>query len=348
MDRKECANGLQLIRIASLKLRGHFSAVFMGCLAMTTPLILALVVPMMMALLMDTMWLVTVGLVIFMLLLGPLQVGNIKYYNAVLDGKQPRLRMVYSQFNFSFFTIRTIYITVLLVLMYIIGGAVYILPAGFAVSFFSMIPFFMEKFEYDRLSVAMKDTAKKMMGNRLAMFSYKLIFYLVYFMLFIVCLLIVMLVSSLALDNLIISWVVAVCGIIVFVFLYTFVTVYYHSSNQIFFEDVLTRHEKKKASKAKVATVNLAMHDAENSQEKLTEKEIKPENTVEKEVEKDSGAEKKTPTKSSKSTKAAPVKSSKNTTTKSTKKPASKSATKAKSTGKKTTKKMEKLDGGNE
>ena len=340
MDRKECANGLQLIKIASLKLRGHFSSAFMGCLAMTTPLILALVVPMMMAMLMNTMWLITVGLVVFMILLGPLQVGNIKYFNDLLDGKQPRLRVVYSQFNFSFFTIRTIYITVLLLLMYILGGVAYILPAGFAISFFSMIPFFMERFKYDRLSVAMKDTAKKMIGNRLAMFSYKLIFYLIYFMLFIVCLLIVMLVASLALDNLIISWVVAVCGIVVFIFLYTFVTVYYHSSNQIFFEDVLTRDEKKRANKIKVTSETIANHDAENSQEKLAEKDIKSENTVETDIAKETKVEKKTTTKNTKSTKA--------TTTKSAKKSSSKSGTtKAKTTATKNTKKTEKVDSEN-
>jgi hypothetical protein len=46
------------------------------------------------------------------------------------------------------------------------------------------------------------------------------------------------------------------------------VTVYYQSSNQIFFEDVLTRDEKKRAKKIVVTEQTLTMHDAENSQEK--------------------------------------------------------------------------------
>ena len=48
MERKEAANGLQLIKFASIKLRGKFSAVFMGTLAMTTPLILILFMLLMM------------------------------------------------------------------------------------------------------------------------------------------------------------------------------------------------------------------------------------------------------------------------------------------------------------
>ena len=120
------------------------------------------------------------------------------------------------------------------------------MPAGFAISFYSMVLFFLEKFEYPRLSQAMNECSKKMIGNRLAMFSYKLIFYLVYGMLFVVAGACLALVYTLLPESLLISWLVAMCGAIVFIFLFTMVTVYFHSSNQLFFEDVLTRYEKKK------------------------------------------------------------------------------------------------------
>lgn len=281
MERKEAANGLQLIRIASLKLKGNFSAIFMGTLAMTTPLILIISMAVLMSVLFRVTWIFSVGVILFVILVGPLQVGYIKYFNDVLDGKQPRLSVVYSQLRISVFSLRTIYITGILFLLYIVGGILWIVPAGFAVSAYSMTLFFLEKFEYPRLSMAMNECSRKMMGNRLAMFSYKLIFYFVYMMLFMVGLLFVSLIYILSTENLVISWLVAVCAVVVFIFLYTLVTVYFHSSNQIFFEDVLSRDEKKRMSKVKTIV---------NSTEQLMDNKVNAEddNVSENKVEKDS------------------------------------------------------------
>lgn len=251
MERKESAHGLQLVKFAAIKLKGYFSAIFMGTFAMVTPLVLCIVVPIIMSLLTGYGWIISIGIGLFAILVGPLQVGYIKFFNATLEGKQPRTSMVYSQLRFSVFTLRTVYIALILLIMYIIGGMLWIITAGFAVSFFSMVLFFLEKYEYPRLSMAMKDCAKRMVTNRLAMFSYKLIFYFVYFLLFCIAGLMLALVSVLTIDSLLISWLIAVCSTIVFIFLYTMVTVYFHSSNQVFFEDVLIREDKKK-QRAKV------------------------------------------------------------------------------------------------
>lgn len=290
MERKEASNGLQLIRIASIKLRGHFSEIFMGTLAMTTPLILTLFMTALLSVLFNIGWFLPIGVVLFAILVGPLQVGYIKYFNAVLDGKQPRIGVVYSQLRFNVFTLRTIYISCILMVVYILGGILWLVPAGFAVSFYSMTLFFFEKFEYPRLSQAMNECSRKMIGNRLAMFSYKLVFYFVYLMLFVLAGLLIALVYTLSTENLLISWLIAVCSAIVFVFLYTLVTVYFHSSNQIFFEDVLSRDEKKRASRIK-STVNSAsnLDTSEHEVEKKHEEEIDDkggkENSEEKKIE---------------------------------------------------------------
>ena len=110
MERKECANGLQLIKVAAKKLKGKFSAVFMGAFAMTTPLILVLFVATLMTLLFETGWMVVVGVVLFTIFVGPLQMGYIKYFNNVLDGNQPRISEVYSYLRFNADTLRIIYI----------------------------------------------------------------------------------------------------------------------------------------------------------------------------------------------------------------------------------------------
>lgn len=256
MERKECSNGLQLIRVAVIKLRGHYSEAFIGALAMTTPLILALFFGSLMSILFLVSWPLITAVVLFSIFVAPLQMGYIKYFNNAIDGKQPRLREVYSYLKPSGLTLRAIFISGILIIMYIIGGALWMIPGGFAIAHFSMVLFFLQKFEHERLRAVMFECAQKMCGNRLAMFGYKLVFYFVYFMLFIVAGLMILLINSLVADSLLISWIVAVCSAIIFVFLYTFVTVYFHSSNQIFFEDVLTRHEKKHAKKVHHAESN--------------------------------------------------------------------------------------------
>ena len=271
MERKECANGLQLIKVAAKKLRGNFSAVFMGAFAMTTPLILSLFLGILLSILFNSSIPFTIGLVLFVVFVAPLQMGYMKYFNNVLDGKQPRISEVYSYVKFSAHTLRAIYISGLLMIMYIIGGVLWLVPAGFAISFYSMTLFFLQKFEYPRMTVAMKECSKMMIGNRLAMFSYKLIFYLVYMMLFVVAGLCFALIYTLLVDSFMISWLVAVCSAIVFIFMYTMVTVYFHSCNQIFFEDVLTRNEKRKRSKV-VTSMNATDH-VESLSEKVSKDE---------------------------------------------------------------------------
>lgn len=249
MDRKESANGLQLVKFGAIRLKGKFSALFMGAFAMVTPLVLVVLVPLIMTILFEKMWILSIGIILFAIFIGPLQVGYIKYFNATIDGEQPKISVVYSQLKFSVQTLRIVYTGMLLLLMYILGGMLWIITAGFAVAFYSMTLFFVEKNKYPRLSQGFIECAKHMMGNRLALFSYKLIFYFVYFLLFLIAGLCMALVYTLAIDSLIISWIIALCSTIVFIFLYTMVTVYFHSCNQIFFEDTLMYHERKNKSK---------------------------------------------------------------------------------------------------
>lgn len=264
MERKESRNGLELIKFGAIRLKGNFSALFMGALAMVTPLVLAFLVPYLIAKFTDISRIISIGVVLFAIMVGPLQMGYIKYFNATIDGKQPSLSMVYSQFRFSVFTLRTIYIALLLLVLYIVGGILWIVPAGFAVAFFSMVLFFLEKYKYNRLSEALTDCARQMIGNRLAMFSYKLIFYFVYLLILGVGALCLTLVFLLAKDSMIVSYIVALCSAIVFIFLYTMVTVYYHSCNQIFFEDTLMYNERKRNKKLAESKVTTATETKNN------------------------------------------------------------------------------------
>lgn len=275
MDRKESRNGFELIKYGTIRLRGNFSALFMGALAMVTPLTLVFLIPYLIARFTDTLWVMSIGIALFAIMVGPLQVGYIKYFNETIEGKQPKIFRVYSCFNFSIFTLRTIYIALILLIIYILGGILWMIPGCIAVAFYSMTLFFLEKYNYPRLSEAMNDCARQMIGNRLAMFSYKLIFYLVYLLLFGMGALCLGLVFILAEDSMLVSYVVALCSTIVFIFMYTMVTVYYHSCNQIFFEDTLMYNERKRTRLQREKELRKQKADVEKQNENETEADAK-------------------------------------------------------------------------
>jgi len=309
MERKESRNGLELVKYGAIRLKGNFSALFMGTFAMVTPLVLMILLPCIVAMLTAIGWIATIGVVLFAIFVGPLQLGYIKYFNEVIDGKQPTIFRVYSQIRFNVVTLRSMYISMLLLLMYIIGGLLWLVTAGFAISFFSMSLFFYERFSHERLTKAMHECATHMIGNRLAMFSYKLIFYLVYFMLFIVAGLCLALVYILAIDSMFVSWIVAVCSTVVFIFLYTMVTVYFHSCNQIFFEDTLMAAERKRNKKTTtIKNIEEVKTTVTETKDSVEEKNNKVEEKKEEQKVKKSNTTKKQTTKTTKSTKKSPTK----------------------------------------
>lgn len=321
MERKISRNGLELVKYGAIRLKGNFSALFMGTFAMVTPLVLMILLPCIVAMLTSTLWIASIGFALFAIFVGPLQYGYIKYFNEVIDGKQPTIFRVYSQIRFNVVTIRTMYISMLLLIMYIFGGVLWIVPAGFAISFYSMSLFFYEKFANERLTKAMHECAKHMVGNRLAMFSYKLIFYLVYFMLFIVAGFCLGLVYLLAIDSMLVSWIVAVCSAVIFIFLYTMITVYFHSCNQIFFEDTLMIAEKKRSKRnAAITVMENKESDVEVKEKVEDQKEVAKSEELVKEETKENKSSKKIVEKKSKK----PTKSSSKTTTKSKTKTTSK------------------------
>jgi len=280
MSRQESSNGLHLIKYASILLKGRFSSLFMGTFAMVTPLALMVIIPLIFALLFESLWILTIGIILFAIFVGPMQLGYIKYFNEVISGNQPKLYVVYSEIKFTGHAFRGMFIAILLLVMYLIGGLLWLITAGFIISFFSMTLFFLQKFKYPRITVALRECARHMIGNRLAMFSYKLIFYLMYFMLFIVGALCMALVYVISVDSLLIAWIVCVCSVIIFIFLYTMITLYFHSSNEIFFEDLLMYREKMDAKEKRLAAKN-----KEATEENLGEADTKNEKVEETKVE---------------------------------------------------------------
>lgn len=328
MERKESAHGLQLIHYGAIALKGRFSQLFMGTFAMVTPLALIVLVPAILAMLLGQGYIFSIGVILFAIFVGPIQMGYIKFFNMALNGEQPKISVIYSQLKFNVKTLRCIYISMLLLLMYIVGGILWIVPAGFAISFFSMVLFFLEKYDYDRLSVAMKECARHMIGNRLALFSYKIAFYFVYFALFIIGGLLMALVYTLLAESVIISWLIAVCSSIIFIFLYSMITVYFHSCNQIFFEDTLMYEERRQNKK--LQEKKLREEKKKALEEKLSSAEETKKEEV-KEAKESDGKETKTSSKAS-STAVKDKEDKKIAQRKSSNKPSTKKSTTSKKT----------------
>lgn len=298
MSRKESNNGLQLIKYASISLKGKFSVLFMGTFAMVTPLALCIIIPIIFALLFQQMWILSIGIVLFAIFVGPMQIGYMRFFSETINGEQPKLFRVYSGLKISTHTLRSMYIAVLLLAMYIIGGLLWIVTAGFVVAFLSMSLFFLEKMKLSRMTVAMKTCVRYMIGNRLAMLSYKLVFYFMYFLIFCVGGLCLALVSVVAVDSLIISWIVCVCSVIIFIFMYSFVTLYFHASNEIFYDDLIMYREKvvEKQNNAKLKTAEVKEEKVEIIEEKKetpTKQVSKTKNETTKKVTKKEKVEKK-------------------------------------------------------
>ena len=128
-------------------------------------------------------------------------------------------------------------------------------------------------------------------------------------MLFIVAGLCLALVYILAIDSMFVSWIVAVCSTVVFIFLYTMVTVYFHSCNQIFFEDTLMAAERKRNKKTTtIKNIEEVKTTVTETKDSVEEKNNKVEEKKEEQKVKKSNTTKKQTTKTTKSTKKSPTK----------------------------------------
>ena len=55
----------------------------------------------------------SIGVILFAIFVGPMQVGYIKFFNLTLQGEQPKITVIYSQIKCNVKTLRCIYISLL-------------------------------------------------------------------------------------------------------------------------------------------------------------------------------------------------------------------------------------------
>lgn len=266
MEREKSKHSLAMIGHSVGRLNGKFSQCFVGTFTFVAPLLLLLLGFGVLALCVNQLSLFAIGVMLVAMAFGPVGTGYIKYYRAVLNGENPSLGVIFSEVRWTKHTLLLVLNSGILMAFYILGvaliewpvvGVVLFVINGFVIAFFSMIFYVMEYYEITTFRKSFYTTAVLMLGNRILMFSYKLLFYLIYGVLIALGVICGFLVYSMIATNMALAILFGVCGAIVFLFLYTLVTVYYHACNETFFEDMII-HKKNVDAKKGVKNVEVA------------------------------------------------------------------------------------------
>ena len=89
-----------------------------------------------------------------------------------------------------------------------------------------------------------------MNGNIAGMFAYKTLFWVFYIITFFLGLIVALFATKLWADHLVIALLVLLADYLIVAVLWSIITVFYHTANELFFAEVLTYEEIKKARKA--------------------------------------------------------------------------------------------------
>ena len=231
---KTSKNSFDLVRISGQKLQGKFGKAFLGTLIMVAPLVLLACIP-------------YAGWAISLFIWGVLDTGYIRFMRELLRGNNPSLSLIFSEVKTGWLEL---FLGSCLVSMFLLGTVIAIIPGIILVGYYSMGLFVAEHYKFHTIGEAFKTTAQKMEGNKTTMFSYKVLFYFTYLLIIIAFVLLGYYVWVLYAVNPVISVLLGVLAVLVFILIWAFVTVYYHSANQTFFEEVLVYEEIKNNKKS--------------------------------------------------------------------------------------------------
>ena len=248
-------NGMDLIKISAGKLKGKFGKAFVGTLVAFAPLlILTIAVP------------YYIGLALSVLLFGVVQTGYIRFMRSLMNGENPSLKVLYSEFKTGWLET---FLGTAMIIMFLLGGILFIVPGIVLYGFFGMSLFVAEKEKCSDFSAALKSTKEKMNKNIVSMYAYKLFFWILYLVLIAGVLLGYIGVVALAKSNLILAILVAVVGVLVLIILYSILNAYYHAANETFFQEVLYYNDQNKNENQEIKVVEEAKVEAPKAEAKV-------------------------------------------------------------------------------
>ncbi len=214
-----------LTKNSSKLLRGKYLKALVGAFIYVTTLILVLLIP-------------YAGLILSPFAFGYLTVNFIKYFNNVINNKNPKLYMLFVP-NDNFATIT--FLGVLMVVMVLLGSLLFIIPGILFIAYNSMSLFVIEQENSKSVLETFRSCSGKMKDRKLDMLSYKIYFYFAYALLLLVFGLLFLLLTTisnsygvLAVFLLIILSILTLAGLSV-------ITLHFHAANTMFYIDVLNK-----------------------------------------------------------------------------------------------------------
>lgn len=195
-----------------------------------------------MCLVFRAVWAYVAFAMIALVLYGPMQVGYTRYCTSVYAGEKPCVLAIFKAFNIKTVAFLALF-GCMLILLYALGLILLIFPVLVVIAFFSMTTFYIAK--YDCHLDAFKMCFARMRRNRITMMSYKAVFYLLFFMFFILGGLAAFGVYALYVHSSVLAIVSGVLGGLILLFVFCALVAYYHTTNDMQFEEIEVYYERK-------------------------------------------------------------------------------------------------------
>lgn len=291
-------NGLDLVKIASSTVKGKFAKAFIATLIMFAPLIAICFIP-------------YAGWAISLFLFGVFETGYIRYFRALVNDQNPSLNLLFSEFKTGW--LETFLGTCMLV-MFLLGTVLFIVPGIILIGYYSMSLFMAEHYKTKGVMESFKVCQNKMKGNLTSMLSYKSLFAVIYIVLLVAAVFGAWGIYALYATNVALAVSLGIVALLVFIIVFSIITVYYHASNEVFFQEVLIYDERKNVKKQPIVQQPVeTVEEVKPVERKAAAKPATASKTAAKTTAVKSAAAKST-------TKATSTKTTKSTTSKTTKK----------------------------
>ncbi len=222
-------NSIELISMTSKKLKGKYGKGFLATLVLLLPIMAC----------MFSFYAIPVAVLFW----GVLQTGYIRYMRDLLDDKNPSIKMIFSEFSNPFLEL---FLGVILVCMFVLGGVLLIVPGIILIALYSMSLFFAERNKSQTPWEAMKQCRQGMKDNYTNMLSFKVLYWLVYVIVLVLSITGVLITFKLWPDY---KALAIVCFVLDYIFttcVWAVITTYYQASCELFFRELLIYGEKAK------------------------------------------------------------------------------------------------------
>lgn len=234
-------NSMDLIKTTGSRVKGNFVHAFVGTLIAFGPLVLmSVLIP------------YFIGFALSIFAFGVLETGYIRFMREIVAGNKPSLKLIFSEVKTGW---AETFIGTCTLLMFIGGTILFIVPGVILYGYYAMSLFVAEKEHINNLKGALTATRQKMKNNIVTMYSYKLFYWVFYIILFGLSVLCYFGVLALADTNIVLAVLLGIVGLLVLLIVFSILTIYYHASNELFFNEMLYYEEKRKGRGKKVTVV---------------------------------------------------------------------------------------------